>query len=42
MGDDRRFGDCCDRDFNDKCRRECCDPCCCENEMITEKGKTAE
>ena len=35
MGDDRRFGDCCDRDFNDKCRRECCDPCCCENENVS-------
>ena len=31
MGDDRRFGDCCDNDFRDKCHRDCCDKCCCDN-----------
>ena len=36
MGDERRFGDCCDNDFRDKCRRDCCDKCCdkccCDND----------
>ena len=35
MGDDRRFGDCCDNDFRDRCHRDCCDKCCdkccCDN-----------